>query len=83
MLSKTWNKIKDWSGWDKAGTIVKARLETLAGLISAAFAGLLAFDWMPFFTNGDIDWKKVAVISTYLVASGVITEVVRRRGANL
>lgn len=81
MLKKLVNKIKKWSGWDKAGTIVKARLEAVVGFLAAAAAGLLAFDWLPYLSTGEINWKSVAMIGVYLLVSGIVTEIVRRRGA--
>lgn len=61
MLSKVWKKIKDWSGWSVAGSIVKARAEQLFGLVTAGLAGLMAYDWMPFISD-KINWVHVGFL---------------------
>lgn len=81
MLRNLVKRIKSWSGWDKAGTIVKARVETFVGVLTAGIAGLAAFDWMPYFTGENINLKTLGIMAGYLVVSGILTEIIRRRGA--
>ena len=69
--------IKDWSGWSTAGSIVKARVEQLIGLVMAGTASLMAFDYMPFLQE-TVNWTHLAMVSGYLFVSGVVGEITRR-----
>lgn len=77
-----WNKIKQWSGWETAGSIFMRRMEVLFGILIAGAAGLTSFNWLPYFSTGTVDWKTIAPIAGYLVAMGIVGEIVRRHKAN-
>jgi hypothetical protein len=74
------NIIKNWSGWAEAGTIFKARMEMLGGLITAGLASVAAFSFIPYI-SGTVDWKILAAIAGYLFVTGAVGEYVRRYNA--
>lgn len=75
-------KIKEWSGWETAGSIFMRRLEVLSGVLIAGAATLTSFNWLPYFSTGTVDWKLIAPIAGYLVVSGIVGEIVRRHKAD-
>lgn len=76
-ITNLWKKVKDWSGWSLAGTVFKARVEQITGLILAGMASLMAFDFMPYL-NQAVDWFHVAIVAGYMFATGVVGEIVRK-----
>lgn len=78
-LSNIWEKLKDWSGWNTAGSIFIARMEVLTGFLTTVIAGLdynalLALDFTKGFT------KEVLIPAGLLVFKGFISEWTRRFG---
>lgn len=80
MIKYVWNKIKKALGLDTVGTIVKARIKMISGLISAGVASVASFSFLPFLTD-NINWMVLAGIAAYLFIDGVFDEVIRRWNA--
>jgi hypothetical protein len=72
--------IKKVSGWSSVGTIFKARMEQLGGLIMAGVASVSAFSFLPYLTD-TINWKVLLAIGAYMFITGVVGEIVRKANA--
>jgi len=71
-------KIKVWNWCVNSGTIVWARLQIVVGVIFAGLiAGFSTFDWSQL---ASIDSKTLFKMLLASAISGVITEIVRRKG---
>lgn len=77
-----WNEIKAFFKYSE--TIFIARLQMLAGLLTAVVA---AVDWSPLFSFTGFDtgftYKQTAWIGIGLFVKGIIDELARRRNASL
>lgn len=67
-------------GWDKVGTIVKARLEMVAGVVMAGVASVAAFNFIPYLT-GTVNTTMLYTLGGYAFVMGVVSEIVRRWNA--
>lgn len=80
-LSKFWDKLKACFKYSE--TIFIARLTAFSGFLTAVIAGLdwerlINMDWGSGFSN-----KQLLALGLAMLAQGIITEVARRRNANL
>lgn len=78
-LKAAWQKLKDFFGWSDGGTIFKARLTMLFGILTGIFG---AIDWSPFmaldFSATSFSWKQVMGLGIVTFFKGLIDEIVRR-----
>lgn len=81
LLSKTWDKIKSWSGWKKAGSIFMARMTALFGFATAVVGSM---DWSPlwslFTTGTEFTSRQLIFLGIGIVGGAVTAEIVRSRG---
>lgn len=89
MLTKLKNLIKKindklWAWCKNTGTILWARILSIGGVVLAALASM---DWTPLVSLGSsltgFDYRQLASVFIILAINGVITEIVRRRNADL
>lgn len=80
-LKKTWLKIKNWSGWSKAGSIFMARMAAIAGMITSIVG---AMDWSPlwnlFTTGTDFTQKQLIFMGIGIIGGAITAELVRSHG---
>lgn len=79
-MMKLWEMIKSALGLDSVGTIVKARLKMLGGLISAGMTAVASYSFLPFLTDS-VNWMAMAAVSAYLFIDGMVDEFIRRYNA--
>lgn len=84
MLDKfktAWTAVKAW--FKDSETIFLARMEVLVGFIIAVVG---AMDWSPLMTfdlSSGFDTKQLLIVGGMIIVKGVISEIARRRNANL
>jgi len=76
-IATWWDNIKAF--FKRSETIFYARLQVLSGFFLAAFTGI---DWTTVTMKLD-DAKQSLYLAGGLIANGIITELLRRRNANL
>jgi hypothetical protein len=67
-------------GWDSVGTILKARLEMIAGMVMAGVTSMAAFNFIPYLT-GTVDKWMLGTLAAYAFLTGVVGEITRRYNA--
>lgn len=72
--------LKKFIGWDSVGTILKARLEMIAGVVMAGVTSLAAFNFIPYLT-GTVDKVVLGTLAAYAFLTGVVGEITRRWNA--
>lgn len=74
-------KEKFWAAFNQSGTILKARLEMLLGLVTGAVSMI---DWSPLLGFGkdvtEMSWKAGLGVASYMFLTGLTAEITRRRG---
>ena len=76
-LNKWWENTKAF--FKNSETIFYARLQVISGFFLAVFSGI---DWTTVTMNLN-DAKESLYVAIGLIANGVVTEILRRRNANL